>query len=140
MGVKVPDDKSGCLQDVHWSHGSFGYFATYSIGSLYAAQMWNAIQTNQPDVFKQLKIGNYNNYKIFKNVYFHSIEKLPLYNEYPLEYFDHNHYGPVFSLLIATFAILPDYLGIPFWGLFNAGILAWAITQLPLQISMQQIL
>lgn len=84
---------------------------------------------------KQLKIGNYNNYKIFKNVYFHTIEKLPLYKEYPLEYFDHNHYGPIFSLLIAPFAVLPDYLGIPFWGLFNAGILAWAITQLPLKSS-----
>ena len=84
---------------------------------------------------KQLKIGNYNNYKIFKNVYFHTIEKLPLYKEYPLEYFDHNHYGPIFSLLIAPFAVLPDYLGIPFWGLFNAGVLAWAITQLPLKSS-----
>lgn len=86
-------------------------------------------------VVKQLKIGNYNNYKIFKNVYFHTIEKLPLYKEYPLEYFDHNHYGPIFSLLIAPFAVLPDYLGIPFWGLFNAGVLAWAITQLPLKSS-----
>jgi carboxypeptidase Taq len=40
LGVKVPDDKHGCLQDVHWSHGSFGYFATYSLGSFYAAQFW----------------------------------------------------------------------------------------------------
>ncbi|GEO09136.1 carboxypeptidase M32 [Segetibacter aerophilus] len=40
LGVDVPDDKSGCLQDVHWSHGSFGYFATYSLGSFYAAQLW----------------------------------------------------------------------------------------------------
>ena len=84
-------------------------------------------------VVKQLKIGNYNNYKIFKNVFFHTIEKLPLYKEYPLEYFDHNHYGPVFSLVIAPFAVLPDYLGLPLWGLFNAGFLAWAITQLPLK-------
>lgn len=38
MGVDVPDDKRGCLQDVHWSHGSFGYFPTYSLGSFYAAQ------------------------------------------------------------------------------------------------------
>jgi carboxypeptidase Taq len=43
LGVTVPDDKSGCLQDVHWSHGSFGYFATYSIGSLYAAQFFTHI-------------------------------------------------------------------------------------------------
>ncbi len=40
LGLHVPDDKQGCLQDVHWSHGSFGYFATYSLGSFYAAQFW----------------------------------------------------------------------------------------------------
>lgn len=40
LGVEVPDDKQGCLQDVHWSHGSFGYFPTYSLGSFYAAQLW----------------------------------------------------------------------------------------------------
>lgn len=82
---------------------------------------------------KQLLHFKYNNYQIFKGVYFHTIEKLPLYKEYPLEYFDHNHYGPVFSLVIAPFALLPDYLGLPLWALFNAGILIWAITQLPLK-------
>lgn len=40
LGVDVPNDKEGCLQDVHWSHGSFGYFPTYSLGSLYAAQFF----------------------------------------------------------------------------------------------------
>jgi carboxypeptidase Taq len=40
LGVEVPDDKRGCLQDVHWSHGSFGYFPTYSLGSFYAAQFY----------------------------------------------------------------------------------------------------
>ena len=84
-------------------------------------------------VVKQFLIGNYNNYKIFKGVYFHTINKLPLYNEYPLEYFDHNHYGPVYSLVIAPFAILPDYIGMILWGIFNAVILVWAITQLPLK-------
>ena len=84
-------------------------------------------------VVKQFLIGNYNNYKIFKGVYFHTINKLPLYNEYPLEYFDHNHYGPVYSLIIAPFAILPDYIGMILWGIFNAAILVWAITQLPLK-------
>jgi hypothetical protein len=84
-------------------------------------------------VIKQLLSANYNNYKIFKGVYFHTINKLPLYNEYPLEYFDHNHYGPVFSLLIAPFALLPDSIGMVLWGIFNAAILIWAITQLPLQ-------
>lgn len=44
LGINVPNDNLGCLQDVHWSHGSFGYFATYSLGSLYAAQFFNVIE------------------------------------------------------------------------------------------------
>ena len=40
LGLTVPDDKTGCLQDVHWSHGSLGYFPTYSLGSFYAAQFY----------------------------------------------------------------------------------------------------
>ncbi len=42
LGLIVPDDRHGCLQDVHWSHGSFGYFPTYTLGSLYAAQLAKA--------------------------------------------------------------------------------------------------
>ena len=58
LSVKVPDDRQGCLQDVHWSHGSFGYFATYSIGSLYAAQFYAAIQQHNPSLEEQLAVGN----------------------------------------------------------------------------------
>lgn len=82
---------------------------------------------------KQLSIGVFNNYKIFRQVFYHTINQLPLYTEYPLEYFDHNHYGPIFSFVIAPFAVLPDFLGLPLWALFNAAILIWAILQLPLQ-------
>ena len=39
LGIDVPDDKRGCLQDSHWSGGSFGYFPSYALGSAYAAQM-----------------------------------------------------------------------------------------------------
>jgi carboxypeptidase Taq len=38
LGIEVPDDASGCLQDVHWSMGAFGYFPSYALGNLYAAQ------------------------------------------------------------------------------------------------------
>ncbi len=58
LGIKVPDDKSGCLQDVHWSHGSFGYFATYSLGSLYASQLYAAIKRQNPALEKELAAGN----------------------------------------------------------------------------------
>lgn len=57
LGVKVPDDLNGCLQDVHWSHGSFGYFATYSIGSLYAAQLYAAILLQNPSLVDDITNG-----------------------------------------------------------------------------------
>ncbi len=80
---------------------------------------------------KQFLIQKFNNYLIYENVFYHTINKTSLYNEYPLEYFDHNHYGPVFSLLIAPFAILPDAIGMVLWSIFNALVLLWAINKLP---------
>lgn len=58
LGVTVPDDVHGCLQDVHWSHGSFGYFATYTIGSLYAAQFYYSIIKQYPDTESEIAKGN----------------------------------------------------------------------------------
>ena len=59
--------------------------------------------------------GRENNFLIFKQVYWHVVERLPLYIEYPAEYFDLNHYGPTFSLVIAPFAIPPTWLGMLLW-------------------------
>lgn len=75
----------------------------------------------------------YNNYLIYKNVFFHTINKLGLYAGYPSEYFDHNHYGPIFSIIIAPFAVLPDWLGMTLWSIFNTAILIWAINKLRLK-------
>lgn len=58
LGVDVPDDRSGCLQDVHWSHGSFGYFPTYSLGSFYAAQFWIECNKQLPDLKNEISNGN----------------------------------------------------------------------------------
>jgi carboxypeptidase Taq len=44
LGVEVPSDALGCLQDVHWSGGSFGYFPSYALGCLIAAQLWGAME------------------------------------------------------------------------------------------------
>ncbi len=76
---------------------------------------------------------NYNNYSIYKNVFFHTIHKLSLYTTYPNEYFDHNHYGPIFSIIIAPFAIFPDWLGMTLWSAFNAAVILYAINKLPLK-------
>ncbi len=55
MDVDVPDDSRGVLQDVHWGHGSFGYFPTYSVGSFYAAQFYAAAVNNIENL--ETKIG-----------------------------------------------------------------------------------
>jgi len=74
----------------------------------------------------------HNNFFIFRGVFWHVWQQLPLYAEYPAEYFDINHYGPLFSLIIAPFAILPDWLGLIFWNTCLALFLYWSIRQLGL--------
>jgi carboxypeptidase Taq len=59
LGLNVRDDASGCLQDVHWSHGSFGYFPTYSIGSFYAAQFYTAAVKQVDGLEEQIEAGKF---------------------------------------------------------------------------------
>jgi carboxypeptidase Taq len=42
LGVAPPDDRQGCLQDIHWYDGGFGYFPTYTLGAMTAAQFFDA--------------------------------------------------------------------------------------------------
>lgn len=83
--------------------------------------------------FVKWKRNTINNYFIFKGVFNHTIAETNLYALYPSEYFDCNHYGPLFSIIIAPFAILPDYIGVPLWVAFNAFILYKALMVLPIQ-------
>jgi carboxypeptidase Taq len=50
LGCQPPSDKLGCLQDVHWSLGSFGYFPTYTLGSLYAVSFFEAMKQALPNL------------------------------------------------------------------------------------------
>ncbi|WP_336688993.1 MULTISPECIES: glycosyltransferase family 87 protein [unclassified Chryseobacterium] len=72
-----------------------------------------------------------NNYLIFKNVFVNTIEQKNLYLQYPERYFDMNHYGVFFSLIIAPFAIMPDWLGISLWNIANTAVFLYAIYKLP---------
>ncbi|MCV6598815.1 MAG: carboxypeptidase M32 [Mangrovicoccus sp.] len=58
FGVQVPRSSLGCLQDVHWSVGLFGYFPTYTIGNLYAGCLFAALQQDLPDLDGELAQGN----------------------------------------------------------------------------------
>ena len=57
LGLEVPDDAHGVLQDVHWAAGSFGYFPTYSLGNVLAGQIWELATEALPDLDDQLARG-----------------------------------------------------------------------------------
>jgi hypothetical protein len=76
--------------------------------------------------------NRHNNYKIFKHVFWNLLERRNLYLPYPERYGDANHYGPVFALVIAPFALLPDAVGGLLWNLAMAGLLWLAVGRLGL--------
>ena len=59
LGSAPPDDAQGCLQDIHWSGGSFGYFPTYTLGNLYAAQFFAKAQADLGDLGEQFRRGEF---------------------------------------------------------------------------------
>jgi carboxypeptidase Taq len=72
LDVEVPDDRRGCLQDVHWSFGLIGYFPTYTLGNLYAAQFWETIRGQIGDLDRQIARGEFKNLKAWLNSNIHS--------------------------------------------------------------------
>ena len=61
LGISAKDYKTGVLQDVHWCHGSFGYFPTYSLGSFYAAQYFEQAEKDIPGLVSQIEAGDFQN-------------------------------------------------------------------------------
>ena len=59
FGMKVPDDRMGCLQDVHWSGASFGYFPTYTLGNIYSAMIFEAASRDVPDLREMFRQGEF---------------------------------------------------------------------------------
>lgn len=77
-------------------------------------------------------LDSVNNYLIYKGVFQHTLQQQHLYLQYPTEYDDANHYGPLFSVIIAPFALLNNYVGCFLWCIANAATLFVAIKYLPL--------
>jgi carboxypeptidase Taq len=73
LGVQVDSDANGVLQDIHWAHGSFGYFPTYTIGNLAAAQIWQAYCRFDPDYQQTIQHGELAKVKqwLTNNIYCH---------------------------------------------------------------------
>lgn len=58
LGITPPDDRRGCLQDIHWYDGAFGYFPSYTLGAMAAAQIMAAIRRDLPDLDASLAAGD----------------------------------------------------------------------------------
>jgi carboxypeptidase Taq len=59
LGRKPRDDRDGCLQDIHWADGAFGYFPTYTLGALAAAQLFEAARAAMPELLPALRRGEF---------------------------------------------------------------------------------
>ena len=57
LGVDVPDDARGALQDIHWSGGGIGYFPTYALGNVISLQIWSVVREAIPDLDAQMEAG-----------------------------------------------------------------------------------
>ena len=59
LGITPPDDRLGCLQDIHWYDGAWGYFPTYTLGAMTAAQLFAAAKAARPEIPEALGRGDF---------------------------------------------------------------------------------
>lgn len=71
LGIDVPSDREGCLQDSHWSGGMIGYFPSYALGSAYGAQMLNVMQQELGDVISRIAEGGMSQVKVWLKEHIH---------------------------------------------------------------------
>jgi carboxypeptidase Taq len=80
LGVEVPNDAVGVLQDVHWSRGGFGYFPTYSLGNVISVQIWERLREDVDDVDGQIARGEFSAIRewLRENVHVHGRKFTPV--------------------------------------------------------------
>jgi len=59
LGIPVPSDREGVLQDMHWGGGAFGYFPTYALGNVMSVQIWDRMRDDLPDLDEQFARGDF---------------------------------------------------------------------------------
>ncbi len=90
--------------------------------------LWMAL----PVIAAITRVHHHNNFLIFRQVFWHTIGQTSLYAAYPDQYYDFNYYGPVFSLIVAPFAVLPEWFGLLAWLLFLSASLYLALRYIPI--------
>ena len=71
LGIEVESDAKGCLQDVHWSAGLFGYFPTYTLGTLMAEQLYKRLQKEFSNLNEMIKTAQFKPIKAWLNETIH---------------------------------------------------------------------
>ncbi|OGQ21425.1 MAG: hypothetical protein A3I05_09080 [Deltaproteobacteria bacterium RIFCSPLOWO2_02_FULL_44_10] len=110
LGIIPHNDALGVLQDTHWSWGAFGYFPTYTLGNLYAAQFWTKIQKDLPDIEDQIRKGKFQPLRewLRKNIHTHGrrysaselvkrVTGKPLSSQYFVDYIK-KKYGEIYDI------------------------------------------
>ena len=79
LGITPPNVAVGVLQDVHWPTALFGYFPTYTLGNVFAGQIWNAVKRDLPDLDSQFEEGEFASLRdwLRENVHRHGRKYLP---------------------------------------------------------------
>lgn len=81
LGIEPPNDTEGCLQDIHWSFGAFGYFPTYTMGNLYSAQFFQQAKQEIPDLEAKIEAGELTPLKEWLNEKVHKVGSSELPDE-----------------------------------------------------------
>jgi len=71
LGIEVPDDTHGVLQDTHWASGYLGYFSTYALGNLISAQLWERITADLPDLDDAFEQGDFSSLRDWLRTHLH---------------------------------------------------------------------
>lgn len=81
LNIDVPSDAKGVLQDIHWSHGSFGYFPTYSLGSFYAAQFYHKAAQEIENLEHKIEQGDFSELLTWLRINIHQHGRIYTANE-----------------------------------------------------------
>ena len=73
LGVDVPNDAEGVLQDTHWASGHIGYFSTYLLGTVMSVQIWEKILDDVPDLEEQIERGEFGALRDWLGEHIHSL-------------------------------------------------------------------
>ena len=73
LGIEPKSDQEGCLQDIHWSMGGFGYFPTYTLGNVYAAELFHVFEKDHPDWQGKVSAGDFAFIKEWNHKNIHSL-------------------------------------------------------------------